>query len=221
MRECGCWRIIISMPAVVPEYTALRRDLRDSVSHALACDERLRAVIARRPSQASGTFHGKVDFSQPPWHAAAANAHLEFHALARHAERDMRMALGQRYRVRGGSDLNTAKALESACRLAENADDRQVMTLTGQLESWSSRAMVALGEKEQPKRLPRSPGMPEPACPGCGNHTLRISPLEERVFCIRKCTDEDGRRLCARMEYSAVARDWVMVWQDGTAGVAA
>lgn len=210
------------MPAEIPVHTAIRVDLKDSVQHAVKLDVRLEALIPCRPWRPSGNFHGKIDFSQPPWYAPIANSHLDLHAISRKLERELRIELGLPQRHRGGSGVNTRKALEAACRLAESADDFIVRLSTKELEKWSRRASIALEDTEIPRRLPRAPGMPEPKCPFCENHTLRSKPLDGEIYCVNpKCKDENGKKPKAVMEYSKIAADWVMVWQDGISGVPA
>jgi hypothetical protein len=68
------------MPAVIPVHTALRSRLKDSVNHALALNVRLEKMIAVKSRTPDGGFHGKIDFSQPPWSAGAANAMMDLHA---------------------------------------------------------------------------------------------------------------------------------------------
>jgi hypothetical protein len=194
--------------------------LRDSAGYAAGLDERLEALIAEKPSRPSGGFHGKIDFSQPPWYAPVAHSHLELHALARRLEKEMRAELGFPDRRRGGSGTNTRKALTAICGLSEGCDDFMVRLVTRELEKWSRRASIALELTEIPKRLPRHPGNPK--CPFCENHTLRMRSLEGKIYCINPgCKDEEGRKPEARMEYSAVIGDWTVLWQDNVAGLPA
>jgi hypothetical protein len=210
------------MPAVVSAHVALRARLRDSAGHAVILDGKLEALIAERPAKSSGGFHGKIDFSQPPWHAPVANCHLELHSLSRRLEREMRWELVLPQRARGGSNANTRKALEAVCRLGEGTDDFMVRLVTKELEKWSRRASIALELTEVPKRLPRNPGGPEPKCPFCENHTLRSRSLEGKIYCISPgCKDEEGRKPEARMEYSPVTGGWEVVWQDNVVGLPA
>lgn len=210
------------MPAVIPVHTAIRNLLRESVTEALGLDSQLAVLVAARPSRPSGGFHGKIDFSQPPWHAPVAQAHLELHAFSRRFERELRHELDLPPRYRGGSDDNTPKALEAICRLSEKADDFIVRLGNREIGKWCRRASIALELTEVPRRVPRSPGQPEPRCPFCSNHTLRTRPLEAQVYCINPgCRDENGKKPEAHLEFSVVAQDWVMVWQDGIAGVPA
>jgi hypothetical protein len=210
------------MPQVVPVHVALRSALKESVQQAIILDERLEALIAVRSRQPSERFHGKVDHSQPPWNAQVANVILDLHAKAREMEAWLRASQGLPYRPRGGSGQNTRKALENISRLAEAAQDGTVRDHTRDLEKWIRNARVALDETEMPKRLPRSPGLPEPKCPWCENHTLRMLPLKGQIFCIKPdCKDEQERKPKAQMEYSAHVGDWVICWQDNLLGVPA
>jgi hypothetical protein len=208
------------MPATIPPHAALRTRLKDSAKDAVSLDTRLELLIASRPWRPSGNFHGKIDFSQPPWYAPVAHSHLDLHALSRKLEKEFRGELGLPCRVRGGSTGNTRKALEALCKLAESVDDFLVRAGMKELDKWSRRASVALEETETPKRLPRSPGHPEPKCPFCEHHTLRAKPLSGEIYCIdMTCRDDNNQRPKAHMEYSGIANDWVMVWQDGIPGV--
>ena len=210
------------MPQVIPVHVALRSRLRESVEYALMLDARLESLIAVKSGQPSERFHGKVDHSQPPWNAQVADMVLGFRQLARELEAWLRVSQQLPAKLRGSSDGNTRKALEGVIRLAENADDLTVKRLTKDVDRWVRSARVVLGETELPKRLPRRPGQAEPKCPFCEHHTLRMRPLEGVVFCIfPDCRDDDDRKPSARMEFSAHAGDWVMVWQDGIAGVPA
>ena len=210
------------MPQVIPVHIALRTQLKDSVSQAVALNGKLELLIAVRSRQPSERYHGKVDHSQPPWNAQVANVILDLHAKAREMEAWLRMSQGLPYRPRGGSAGNTKKALENIGRLSEAAQDSTVRDHTRELEKWIRNARIALDETEMPKRLPRSPGQPEPCCPWCEHHTLRMLPLKGQIFCIdTTCKDDQERRPQARMEYSAHVGDLVIVWMDGLAGVPA
>lgn len=204
------------MPAKIPHHVAIRTRLADSVSCALELSGRLEPLIAVKTRQPSGAFHGKVDHSQPPWCAPVAYAITDLHALARTLEREVRADLGFTPRKRGDSDDNTRKAFESVLRFCETADDFTVRVYTKELERWIRTARIALDEIEVPKRLPRSPGKPEPRCPFCKNHTLRVKILENEIYCLNPaCKDEEGKKQKARMDYSKVVGDWVVRWDDG------
>jgi hypothetical protein len=218
------------VPAEIPRHTAIRLRLKDSAEHAISLYGVLESLIAVKSRQPSGAFHGKIDFSQPPWNAPVAHAITDLHSLSRKMERELRGELGLPERDRGGSDPNTRNALQSVLRLAESAEDFTVRLYAREIDKWIRRTHVSLGydplnpehEVEIPKRLPRVPGNPEPKCPFCKNHTLREKPGMAEIFCINPaCKDDKHRKPHAHMEYSEVAHDWVMVWQDGIAGVPA
>lgn len=208
------------MPATIPVHTAIREALKESVQHAISLDVRLEALIAERPSRPSGNFHGKIDHSQPPWHAPVAHCHFDLHALSRKLERELRSELNLPRRYRGGSSSNTPKALHAVNRLAQGADDFIVRLSTKELEKWSRRASIALELTEAPKKLPRLPGKSEPKCPFCENHTLRSKALVGEIYCINpQCKDDEGRKPKAQMEYSKVTGNWEVVWQDNIVGL--
>ena len=204
------------MPAQIPVHVAIRSHLKESVAHSLALNVRLEEVVAVKVKQ-PGAFHGKVDFSQPPWHAPVANAIMDLHALSRQLESGLRSELGLPLRKRGGSNANTVKAMHAIPRLCEGADDYSVRLCAKELGRWGSRAQGALNSKEQASRLPRQPGKPEPACPWCRNHTLRSRGLEGKIWCINPgCADEQGKRPVAMLEY--FRGEMVLRWQDGVIG---
>lgn len=192
----------------------IRMRLREAVQDALELNKRLEDIIAVKSTGPSGVFHGKVDHSQPPWNAAAADAILDLHAWSRENEQLMRIRVGLPVRERGNSSPNTAKALEAITRLAEKADDESARSAAAWLSSWARKASQVLGDTEQAGRLPRLQGQKEPACPWCGGSTLRQLPLAGIVFCIDpSCEDDEGRRPKGRLEY--FAGDFVLRWQDG------
>lgn len=202
------------MPAVIPVHVAIRVRLKDTAKDVLSYNERLEAVIAVKTAQPSGVFHGKIDHSQPPWNAAAADAIMDLHAWSRATERVMKRNLGFSERRRGNSSVNTTKALESITRLAEGSDDGSVRDVTGWLERWCRRASQVLGEAEAAKRLPRMEGQRAMDCPFCRQDTLRQLALAGTIFCIDvSCKDEEGRRPKARLEY--FQGDFILRWQDG------
>ncbi len=212
------------MPAVIPAHIAIRSRLAESVTLALELSERLESLIAVKTRHPSGSFHGKVDHSQPPWNASVAYAITGLHSLARKMEREIRVEVDLDPRARGGSDANTREALKAVIAQCERADDFIVRLYTRELDKWWRHAKIALDEIEIPKRLPRSPGKPEPSCPWCKNHTLRVKILENEIYCVDpSCPGKaDGKRPRAFMDYSAVVGDWVVRWDDGVImGVAA
>jgi hypothetical protein len=207
------------MPAVIPAHIALRDQLRASVHDALRLNGQLEAVIAVR-TQRPGGFHGKVDHSQPPWSAPVANAILDLHAMSREMEAWLRLSQGLRPRLRGGSSESTRRALENVVRLAEAAQDATVKGHTRELRRWGWQADIALGKTERPARLPREKGQPARLCPWCKQDTLRMLSLKGIIRCIDKiCKDDQDKRPEGVMTFSKIAGDWIVVWQDGLAGL--
>ena len=145
------------MPAVIPKHVHLRNLLRDETRAAFGYAERLESVLAVKSRGSSEVFHGKIDHSQPPWNAPAAGLIMELHAWTRFTERLWRRCAGLPARPRGGSHLNTWKALQGLYGLSEAVDDALVAEDTRWLSSWCRRASIVLGETESLKRLPRLP----------------------------------------------------------------
>ena len=207
------------MPTVTPAHIAIRDDLRKLIQDCTALNESLESAIGIKVDQHGNfQYRGKISHSPPPWHAPVANAILDLHALARKLERSLRWELSLPPRVRGGSSLNTMKALEAISRLCEGADDYPVHVCQAELRKWRFRAQIALNRREPPRRLPRSPGAPEPPCPICENHTLRTysQDLDERgeVRCVTpECFDGRGNRTSARLEF--FHGELVFRWSNG------
>lgn len=207
------------MPPVTPAHRALRDELRESVTSSLQLNAVLESVIHVKSRQ-PGTFHGKVDHSQPPWAAPIANAVLDLHALSREMEAWLRLSQGLPARNRGGSSENTRKALENVIRLSEAAEDGTVRGHTRQLNRWHYGSEVALGKTERPVRLPREKGQEPRTCPWCGLDTLRMRPLKGEIRCIDVgCRDDDGNRPLGRMAFSVIMADWTVVWQNSWVGL--
>jgi hypothetical protein len=193
----------LCVPATIPVHIALRARLKDAGHHALSLNERLESVIAVKSRTASGGFHGKIDFSQPPWQAQVAMAIMDLHAQVREAEGCLRVSLRLPYRERGGSSGNTRKAMEAVLRLSEGADDGSVKANTRWIDGWNRKASIALGKTE---------------IPFCKNRTLRMLPLEGLIKCINPvCKDEKEKKPEARLEY--FEHELVLRWQDDIIGL--
>jgi len=206
------------VPKPVSREKALRDKLREAADHAIFLNSQLELVVSVKPRQPSGVFHGKIDFAQPPWHAPVANCIMDLHAESRRLENTVQRAVNLPERKRGGSSGNTVKAIQALCGLCVTADEFTVRMATAALGAWSRRASIVLSLTEAPKRMPRNPGEPEPACPWCKHHTLRLFPLDEKVCCIdSECVDEEGRRPRAAMRYSPIVGDFILIWQNDVA----
>ena len=194
----------------------LRARLRDSVSDVISLSADLEAIIAVR-SRVSGSHHGKVSHSQPPWCSPVADAVLDLHAEVRQLERGIRSELGLPLRPRGGSDANTQEALKAISNLVAAADDHLAGLALRKLEGWVRRASIVLDKIDAPRRLPRLPGQPEPLCPACDRRTLRILPMEGIVRCIDVSCLRNGVRPEARMTWSPLLGDFILIWENGIA----
>jgi hypothetical protein len=199
----------------------VRERLRDATGTAIDLNGQLEEIIAVPVSVVrSNGKRGRIDHSQPPWNAQVAHLVMEMHALSRFLEDGLRIHLNMSWQPRGGDDANTRFALLAIVNLGEASEDSYVFEAMREIEHWNSRALVALGKRDLPQRLPRNVGESEPRCPYCGYGTLRFWSSRAEVRCINpECRDETNRRPVARMEYSIIARDWVLAWGDGSVGV--
>lgn len=198
----------------------IRKEYRVLCENAILLYVRLGLVTSVKDSGA-GRRTGKLDHSQPPWAAPAALAMLDLHAWTRRQEAEWKRKAGLPARIRGGSAGNTKIALRSLCDLSNSMDDGSVLGSLRELSRWTRRARIVLGELELPRRLPRSAGNREPACPFCHMRTLRMWALRGIVRCISpECRDSEGRRPVARMEWSGFTGQLELIWQDGGAGLA-
>jgi hypothetical protein len=204
----------------------LRPQLEQLVGQALALSRWLEITVApqgRQVGRDAASGYGRGTGSRPPWLAGPAHLLTELHTGVRAAEQALQHRLGiTPIYARGGSSLNTVYALGALNDLAVSAADADVARLIGWLAGWTNRAWVLLGERDEPHRLPRSPGGPEPRCPYCEKLTLRFWPGRGLVRCVNPtCQTDDGKRPAATMVYSNVAMDWVLAWNDGVVGIPA
>lgn len=198
----------------------VREQLRDVTGTAIGLGERLEEIVAVPVSTLGRSGkRGRIDHSQPPWNAPVAHLILEMHSLARYLEDGFRIHLKMRWQPRGGTDENTRFALLAILNLSEAAEDSYVFEAVRTLDNWNSRALIVLGERDMPQRLPRNVGESEPRCPYCQHLTLRFWSSRAVVRCVNPECFHEGRRPTARIEYSIVARDWVLAWNDGSVGM--
>ena len=122
-------------------------------------------------------FHGKIDFSQPPWCASVAHAIMDLHAQSRDAEACLRIALRLPKRQRAGSSHNTRVALESVVRLSTARGDDSVKGNAPVARRVEQESQHRPGMRPRPPEgSPGVEGVPEPPCPFCKNRTLRMLP---------------------------------------------
>ncbi len=201
----------------------LRTRLRALTADTATISAQLEQVIATTTPRVAGSpRRGRIDHSQPPWNAPVANLILDLHTHSRDMENTLRRHLGIPDKPRGTSTANTACALDAVANLAESSTDAKVGDCVAWLDRWVGRARVVLGERDEPRRLPRQPGLPEPRCPYCERMTLRHWASKGEVRCVNpECKTEDGRRPAALMAWSNVAVEWVLAWNDGYVGIPA
>lgn len=204
-------------------YYVTGEDLRKGFRAACSSAESLSILLSQVTGLREGTSGGRtgrLDHSQPPWAAPAALALLDLHAWVRRKEAEWKQEASLPVRRRGGSDANTLAALKSLSGLSTIVSDASVLSSLRELSRWERHARVVLGELELPRRLPRSYGAGEPACPFCHIRALRMHPLQGMVRCVNpECRDADGRRPVARMEWSGFTGQLELIWQDGGTGL--
>ena len=155
------------------------------------------------------------------WNTQAAWAILEVHAGSRELEQDLRYRQTGIIRDRGGSDTNTAAALDAIVSLAAGSDDWALRMAVRKTERWCWQARLALGQTEPWTHIPRQPGQRAARCRWCTFTTLRMKPLSGLVRCINPaCYDSAGNRPIAKVEFGTGFGEPLLVWQDETVGLA-
>lgn len=182
---------------------------------------RLEALLAEPVADpTTGTMsHHKVSGSPAPWHAEAGPLLMDIHEGARRLEASLRREvaghLGER---RGGSDGNTAAALDAIGRLAHGVPEESARRTARILSGWIRRAEEVrdIGEAERWEPLRAPAGELPPACPYCRTFSLRVGRREGRVRCAnRKCVDGDGRAPVATIDKNRLDGSAMLVWADG------
>ncbi|MEU4578962.1 hypothetical protein [Nonomuraea sp. NPDC023979] len=165
------------------------------------------------------TQHHKVTGSPAPWHPEAGPMLLTIHAGVRELEDDLRYHVtGHTGAGRGGSDGNTAAALDSIVRLAHGVDDDMAREAGRRMNRWieQARQIRDIGESEKwiPIHVPR--GQLPPVCLYCKTFSLRVAQESGRVACVNpRCKDENGDRPRGRIERNRVDGTPMLVWADG------
>jgi hypothetical protein len=146
--------------------------------------------------------------------------------MSRGIELRLRLMTGGSVSVRGGSDLNTALALQTLPSLAAGVQGDLDLEGAWQcwaiLDRWCNRAQLVLGEVEPLTRVPRLPGQKEARCPWCHCQTLRYQRQAGLVRCVNPaCLDGTGQRPLAQVELGRLSGEPLLVWRDGAVGVVA
>jgi hypothetical protein len=204
---------------------SLRDQLQEAIRSSITLNDCLERVLPTPLRHLPGEVrHGKVSAAPVPWYSGAAWLIFDLHAKSRSMENELRELAGHAQRTRGGSTGNTYKALESIMAVSWSVEDEIVKECNIWLQSWCGRAYIALGLKDEPRRLPRQPGQKDPSCPFCNERTLRFWAYTGVVRCINSecCINPESTepvKAQARMEWSTVANDFVLVWNDNSVGV--
>lgn len=162
--------------------------------------------------------HIKTFGAPAPWHPEAGNILMAIHAGARDLENEMRYRLNGTTAKRGGSEVNTRKALASVVRLAYALPAPVVEDAANQVAGWvrAARQIHDIDQTDRWVPLPRAPGMMPPPCPYCDTYALRMSRRAGEVRCINpECVDDRGRRPVARMAYGHLTGDAYLAFGDG------
>ncbi|MEV1245125.1 hypothetical protein [Nonomuraea sp. NPDC049750] len=162
--------------------------------------------------------HHKVTGSPAPWHAEAGPLLMTIHAGVRELELDLRHHVSGRLgEERGGSDGNTAAALDSIVRLVHGVDDEMARDARNRLDRWieQARQVRDIGESEKWIPIRVSKGLP-PACLYCKTFSLRVAQESGRVRCVNlKCEDGEGNRPAGRIDKNQMDGSAMLVWADG------
>jgi len=145
--------------------------------------------------------------SKPPWNTAVACVVTDIHAGVRELEQDFRYHVTGTYATRGGSDGNTAAAIDAIGRLAGALDQAHADQAARLLSRYVTMAMQ-LPAVDLEQRWRTIPG----PCPRCTRPMLRyregdhMQPAQLACLgCMRK----------ARMMPGTVS-DGIVEWEDGT-----
>jgi hypothetical protein len=145
--------------------------------------------------------------SKPPWNTAVACVVTDIHAGVRELEQDFRYQVTGRYATRGGSDANTAAAIDAICRLAEALDQAMADQATRLLNRYITQVMM-LPAIDLEQRWRTVPG----PCPRCTRPMLRYREGDHMQPAQLACL---GCARKARMMPGTVS-DGIVEWEDGT-----
>ncbi|WP_066373937.1 hypothetical protein [Herbidospora mongoliensis] len=183
--------------------------------------EEVEALLPEQMGDASRgtTTHHKVSGSPAPWHPEAGMVLMVIHQEARRLEASLRLVVaghpGQR---RGGSDANTAAALNAITHLVHGVPREAASAARRIIERWirSARQIRDIGLEEPWVPVPVPHGAVPPSCPYCQTYGLRMRGLEQRIRCINPhCWDREDHRPEGRLVKSNLNGDSTIQWADG------
>ena len=194
-------------------------DLDDAAAEVAGYLPMLEDLLTHPPDggqpQVSGT--GSTT-SSPPWNPAPASVLLGIHEGVRRLETSMLREAGLPARRRGGSDVNTARALQAITGLGVAVPAAGSAAAARILYRWAGQAARLPGIDEAPRWRPvrRTGGGLPPRCPYCGTYSLRVAQASGAVACfLPGCADKDGNRPYGRLDLSRMTGRPVLAWNDG------
>jgi hypothetical protein len=188
----------------------------DELGRGLAAAARL---ISRPDVTATSSRAATPAGSAPPWNTAAAAAVLDAHEGIRRAEASLRRQVtGHPGDRRGGSTVNTYRALDAVVRLAEAIPDEDRVRIARILRRWdaATRRLTAVDQLARWIPIRAQAGGRPPACPYCRTFSLRVAERSGVIVCFYPgCADADGERPYGRLDMSRITGDPVIAWNDG------
>jgi hypothetical protein len=169
-------------------------------------------ALTTEPDISGVTAHGAPS-SRPPWNSAAGNAAMDAHEGLRRLEAALRLAVTGRPGVRrGGSDANTAAAIDAIENLGQAVTVQAMAAAARILDRWvrQIQELPAVDEAEPWRKVAA-------ACPYCRFPMLRVRPRSGEVTCLRygACSDGDGQHPVGRLDVSVLSGDPLIRWADG------
>jgi hypothetical protein len=147
--------------------------------------------------------------SRPPWNTAVANILFIIHAGVRELEQDFRYQVTGTMTLRGGSDVNTIRAIDAVCRLAEALDQAYADMAARLFTRYVTAAMqLPAIDLEERCRIVIVPDGSERACPDCTRRMLRVFERSGRVACLG--CEKRGQMM------PGMVSDGYIEWEDGT-----
>jgi hypothetical protein len=163
-------------------------DVREACAELARCLPIAQALITLPDDD--GTTGAARPASRFPGNPAAFNAAQDAHAGVRRVEAALRAEVTGHTLRRGGSDGNTAAALDAIAAFAVAVTSQAASEATRQLVRFAVaiQQLPAVDVAERWQRLAAK-------CPYCGFMMLRVAPRSGRVACLRgglACFDSEG-----------------------------
>lgn len=193
----------------------LRARLSTVIKRAWELNHTLETSVVHRDSPTGEEIRSAAVEASPPWNARVAYLIMDLHTMSRQVEGELLAGLSDRPHARGGSSLNTQRALSSISNLVESAPDDVVINILRWLDNWNTRAELVLGYTEPIVHVPASGDGQEPRCPWCDYLTLRIKRENATAYCVNpRCqySPADPRRPRGRVETDVITGEIKIYW---------